>query len=129
MNKVVLIGRLTKDIDLRISGETKIGIFTLAVNRPGKNKGADFIQCKAFDGRAETLKQYVEKGHQLAIEGSIRTGRYQNNDGTTVYTTEVLVLGFDFLENKKRTQTEEQYNDDKFSNGEYDWGGDEAPWP
>lgn len=103
MNNVTLIGRLTKDIELKyatISGKA-IAKFTLAVNRDYKNQegnyDADFINCLAFDKRAETLANYVKKGQQVAVKGKIQTGSYDAQDGTKRYTTEVLIEGFDFI--------------------------------
>lgn len=103
MNNTSLLGRLTADVDLRYSQNgTAVGMFNLAVNRPFKNKqtneyDADFIRCKAFGKTAETLANYVKKGQQVAISGRIETGRYENQQGQTVYTTDVIVEGFTFV--------------------------------
>ena len=103
MNKVVLIGRLTKDPDLKFVAGTGTAItnFTLAVNRPKDKNGevkADFINCVAFGKTAETIAQYLTKGRQLAVFGNIRTGSYEAQDGTKRYTTDVYVEGFDFVD-------------------------------
>lgn len=110
MNKVLLIGRLTKDIELK---KTQSGMsyarFTLAVNRRFKSNNdqqgqdADFISCVAWDKRAETMYQYLNKGSQVGIEGRIQTGSYER-DGQRVYTTDVVVESFDFLEPKGATR-------------------------
>jgi len=106
MNRTVLLGRTTKDIDLRYAQSgTAVANFTLAVNRNFKDKQtgqyeADFIRCIAFGKTAETMAQYVKKGHQLGIEGRIQTGSYEK-DGQRVYTTDVVVDQFYFLEPKK----------------------------
>ncbi|EGT3615479.1 single-stranded DNA-binding protein [Clostridium sp. LIBA-8841] len=100
MNKVVLIGRLTKDPELRFAAGsgTAVARFTLAVNRQFKKDEADFISCIAFGKTGETIAQYITKGRQLAISGNIRTGSYEAQDGTRRYTTDVVVEGFDFID-------------------------------
>ena len=101
MNKVQLIGRLTKDIEIRVTRDTQlsIGRFTLAVNRRKKDDGTDFINCTVFGKTAEIMEKYVKKGHQIAVSGRIQTGSYEK-DGKKVYTTDVIVEEFDFLEKK-----------------------------
>ena len=100
MNNVQLIGRLTKDIDLRYTQNDKaVGRFTLAVNRMRKEDGADFISCKVWNKRAEVMEKYIKKGHRVAITGRIETGSYER-DGHTVYTTEIVVDDFEFLEQR-----------------------------
>ena len=91
MNKVVLIGRLTKDPELRFAAGsgTAVARFTLAVNRQFKKDEADFISCIAFGKTGETIAQYITKGRQLAVSGNIRTGSYEAQDGTRRYTTDV----------------------------------------
>ncbi len=99
MNKVILIGRLTKDPDLKFAQGTGKAItrFTLAVNRPMKKDEADFINCIAFGKTGETIAQYLTKGRQLAITGNIRTGSYEAKDGTKKYTTDVIIDSFEFI--------------------------------
>ena len=101
MNKVVLIGRTTKSPELRYAPGTGTAVcrFTLAVNRPYKKDETDFINCVAFGKIAETIAQYVLKGRQVAITGSIRTGSYENNAGNKIYTTDVVLDGFEFIGN------------------------------
>ena len=110
MNKIVLLGRLTKDIELRQAGETSVANFSLAVNRTFKRDGepdVDFFNCVAFGKRAETLAQYVHKGNQLAIEGHVQMGQYTNKDGVNVKTFDVMVDGFDFIGGKsEQTKSE-----------------------
>lgn len=98
MNKVILIGRLTKDPDLRFAAGSGKAVtrFTMAVNRPMKRDEADFISCIAFGKTGETIAQYLTKGRQLAITGNIRTGSYEK-DGITRYTTDVIVDSFEFI--------------------------------
>lgn len=106
MNKVVLIGRTTKSPELRYAPGTGTAVcrFTLAVNRPYKKDETDFINCVAFGKIAETIAQYVLKGRQVAISGSIRTGSYENNAGNKIYTTDVVLDGFEFIGNSNNNQ-------------------------
>lgn len=110
MNKIVLLGRLTRDIELRQAGETSVANFSLAVNRTFKRDGepdVDFFNCVAFGKRAETLAQYVHKGNQLAIEGHVQMGQYTNKDGVNVKTFDVIIDGFDFIGGKsEQTKSE-----------------------
>ena len=104
MNKIMLIGRLTKDIDLKKSQSgMSVARFTLAVNRMKKDE-ADFISCVVFDKRADTMYQYLGKGSLVGIEGHLQTGSYDKN-GVRVYTTDVIIDGFDFLESRSDRQT------------------------
>lgn len=108
MNAVILVGRTTKDIELRRTGSgTAVASFTLAVNRDFRTQDgqeADFINCVAWKKTAELLDQYVHKGDRIALEGSIRTRNYTGNDGRKVYVTEVLANNVEFLETKKNNQ-------------------------
>lgn len=103
MNKVILIGRTTKDPDLNFMPSTgkAVARFQLAVTRPLKKGETDFITCKAFGKTAETIANYITKGRQIAVTGSIRTGSYDAKDGTKKYTTEVWVDSFEFIGNSK----------------------------
>lgn len=110
MNSVVLIGRVTKAIELKKTASGKsVATFTLAVNRDYKNAegnyDADFINCVAFEQRAETISRYVNKGDKFGVEGKINTRTYDKQDGSKVYVTEVIVDGFEFLEGKKDKPT------------------------
>lgn len=107
MNKVVLMGRLTKDPEVRYStGEnaTAIARFTVAVNRRFKNAegnyDADFINCVAFSKSAEFIEKYFAKGSMIALSGRIQTGSYTNKDGVKVYTTDVVVEDTEFAGGK-----------------------------
>ena len=105
MNISILIGRIATDLELKqTQSGTAMCSFTLAVNRPkkqGEEQQADFIRCKTFGKTAELLNQYQHKGNRLGVVGTIQTGSYQNQDGQTVYTTDVLVNRIEFLESKK----------------------------
>ena len=106
MNKVVLMGRLTRDPDVRYSqGETPLAIarYTLAVDRRFKRNGeqdADFINCVAFGRTAEFAEKYLKQGTKMVVSGRIQTGSYTNRDGVKVYTTEVVVENQEFAESK-----------------------------
>lgn len=107
MNRVCIIGRTTREIELRYTtGQTQMAVakFTVAVNRRGKDKGADFISCVAFGKTAELMEKYVGKGHKVGIVGHIQTGSY-DKDGRKVYTTDVVVGEVSFLESKRSDQT------------------------
>ena len=112
MNKVILIGRLTKDPELRYAqgNGTAVCKFTLAVSRPFKKDETDFINCIAFGKAAETINQYMAKGRQLAVTGSIRTGSYDAQDGTKRYTTDIAVDGFEFVGSGKGNSNNQQGN-------------------
>ena len=106
MNKVILMGRLTRDPEVRYSaGENALAIsrFTLAVDRRFRRDGeatADFISCVAFGRTAEFAEKYFRQGLKIAVTGRIQTGSYTNRDGQKVYTTEVVVEEQEFAESK-----------------------------
>ena len=101
MNKVILMGRLTKDPEVRYSAEqTAIARYTLAVDRRTKDAAADFIPCVAFGRSAEFAEKYLHKGIKIVIVGRIQTGSYTNRDGQKVYTTDVIVEEQEFAESK-----------------------------
>ncbi|MDU4320149.1 MAG: single-stranded DNA-binding protein [Clostridium sp.] len=120
MNKVILIGRLTKDPELRYAAGSGMAVsrFTVAVNRQFKKDETDFINCVAFGKTAETISQYLTKGRQMAVIGSIRTGSYDAQDGTKRYTTDVAVESFEFIGNNGQANTQGNSSDDAF--GAYD---------
>ena len=106
MNQVVLMGRLTRDPEVRYSsGESSLAIarYTLAVDRRFKRDGeptADFINCVAFGKTAEFAERYFRKGIKIAVSGRIQTGSYTNKEGVKVFTTEVVVENQEFCESK-----------------------------
>lgn len=101
MNLAILMGRLTRDPDISTSQNgTQIARYTIAIDRIGKDQGADFISCVAFNKSAEFADKYLKKGTKIAIEGMIRTGSYTNKDGQKVYTTDVIVNRQEFAESK-----------------------------
>lgn len=102
MNKVILIGRLTKDPELRYTSNTQTAVsrFTLAIDRPvasGQERQADFIRITVFGKQAEAVDRYLKKGSQAAISGRIQTGSYDGKDGKKVYTTDVVANRIEFL--------------------------------
>ena len=114
MNKVILMGRLTRDPEIRYSqGERSMAIarFTLAVDRrrrggdnANSEQTADFITCVAFDRQAEFAEKYLHQGTKMLVTGRIQTGSYTNKDGQRVYTTEVMVEELEFAESKASSE-------------------------
>lgn len=131
MNKVVLIGRLTKDPELRYAqgNGTAVCKFTLAVARPFKKDETDFINCISFGKAAETINQYMTKGRQLAVTGSIRTGSYEAQDGTKRYTTDIAVDGFEFIGNGQGASNTPQGNTTNNNDFGYEEPIDEGSMP
>ena len=112
MNKVILMGRLTRDAEIRYSqGEssTAIARFSLAVDRRFRRDNeaptADFINCVAFGRTAEFLQRFGRKGTKFVLEGRIQTGSYTNKDGQRVYTTDVVAENVEFAESKNNSST------------------------
>ena len=104
MNKVLLMGRLTKDPETRGEGDKKAAKFTLAVDRKFKKEGsteADFISCVSFSKSAEFCEKYLKKGTKVVLVGRIQTGSYTNKEGAKVYTTDIVVDEIEFAESKK----------------------------
>ena len=102
LNKTILLGRITQDLELK---QTPSGVsvlsFTVAVDRSytkGEEKQSDFISCVAWKQTAEFISRYFGKGRMIAVEGNIKTGSYQNKNGETVYTTDVVADRVEFLE-------------------------------
>ena len=117
MNKVQLVGRLTRDPEIRYSqGEnaTATARFSVAVNRRFKNAegnyDADFINCVAFGKSAEFVEKYFKKGMAIGLTGRIQTGSYTNKDGQKVYTTDVVVEETEFVESKGASRADNSNN-------------------
>lgn len=112
MNKVILMGRLTKDPEVRYSqGEKPMAIarYTLAVDRKFKRDGepnADFINCIAFGKNGEFAEKYLHKGMKILVEGRWQSGSYTNRDGQKVYTNDCVVESCEFAESKNASQSE-----------------------
>ena len=126
MNKVILVGRLTRDPEIRYTSgqnQTAVGRYTLAVDRRYKKEGdeqtADFINCVTFGRGAEFAEKYLHQGTKIAVVGRIQTGSYTNKDGQRVYTTDVVAEEQEFAESKNSSG----------SDGGYTGGGNRAPEP
>jgi len=122
MNKVLLMGRLTRDPDVRYTqGENAMAIarYTLAVDRRGRRDAdtqtADFISCVAFGRSAEFAEKYLHQGTKLVVTGRIQTGSYTNKDGQRVYTTDVVVEEQEFAESKASAGGFDRANDGGFA--------------
>ena len=120
MNKVILIGRLARDPEMRttMSG-ANVTRFTLAVSRPFQDqngeRGADFINCVAWRRQAENIAKYCTKGSQVAVEGRIQTGSYDAQDGSKRYTTDIIVDNCTFLGSKNsNSNSSTEYNNESF---------------
>ena len=132
MNKVILMGRLTKDPEVRYSqGETPMAVarYTLAVDRRqarsnSNEQSADFINCVAFGRAGEFAERYFRKGTKIAITGRIQTGSYTNKDGVRVYTTDIVVEEQEFAESKNASSG----NEGGYQSGGYN-GGYNRPAP
>lgn len=121
MNRVVLVGRLARDPELRYTPAGQaVASFTVAVNRPFKNQQgeqeADFINCVAWRKTAENLANYMKKGNLIGIEGRIQTRSYEGKDGKTVYVTEVVAENIQFLESKKSGQAQQPKQQQRIDN-------------
>ena len=138
MNKVILVGRITKDPELRtLSSGSSVVNFTIAVNRPIAQQqdqnasNADFISCVIWNKQAENLAKYVKQGSLIGVEGRIQTRNYESN-GTTRYVTEVLCDNVQFLETKNSSKNqlveEEPKEEDSFAGKINNVGDDDLPW-
>ncbi len=131
MNKVVLVGRLTRDPEVRYSqseSSTAVGRYTVAVDRRFKRDNeptADFIPCVVFGRSAEFAEKYFRQGMRVAISGRIQTGSYTNKDGVKVYTTEVIVEDQEFAESK----AEFEANRNSYQQNSYQQNSYQQPAP
>lgn len=132
MNNVSLVGRLTKQVELRYSPNgTPVSTFTIAVNRMKKDE-ADFINCVCFKKTAENMANFTDKGSQVAVTGSIQTRNYEK-DGRKIYVTEVIANQVTFLDSKKSggqapKQEAPKSFDDPFGGGSIDISMDDMPF-
>lgn len=129
MNKVILMGRLTRDPEVRYSqGENTMAVarYALAVdrkyNRNNDEQSADFINCVAFGRNGEFAEKYLRKGTKIVVVGHIQTGSYTNKDGIRVYTTDVIVDEHEFAESKNSSSNNAGSSSD--STPSYDFAGD-----
>lgn len=117
MNKVIITNaRLVRNPELKFAAGSGKAItkFTLAVSRQFKKDESDFINCIIFDKQAETIAQYFQKGDPINIEGSIQTGSYENKEGKKVYTTDIIVRSFEFVNGGKKNNDNKQTNQNSF---------------
>lgn len=110
MNKVIMMGRLTKDPEVRYGGSnnTAIARYSLAVDRKVKRDGqptADFFNCTSFGKQAEFCEKYLRKGTKVVIEGELQNDNYQNKEGQTVYGMRIIVSGIEFAESKSTSSS------------------------
>lgn len=113
MNKLILMGRLTKDPEIRYGGanNTAIARFSIAVDRRFKRDGqptADFFNCTAFGKLGEFVEKYLCKGTKIVLDGEIQNNNYQNKDGQTVYGFQVMVNSVEFAESKKAAEERQE---------------------
>lgn len=126
MNKIVITGRATKDIELKqTTSGTSVATFSVAVKRSFKSNGeqeSDFFDCVAYSKTAELISKYVKKGDMIGIEGRLQTRNYTNREGKKVYVTEIIAENVEFLQTKKQEDnTAPKFdNVDPFSNAKYE---------
>lgn len=132
MNKITLLGRLTKDVELKLIGDRPLAEFSLAVDRKYKNaqgeRETDFFNCKLWGKTAETLQQYTMKGQRLLVSGRVENRTFVNQEGQNVKFTEVIVEEFDFVEkspNQNNGFSQGGFNQNGFNQnqGGYNQGG------
>ena len=145
MNKAIIIGRLTRDCEVRVNNDKTVARFSVAVDRKFKNNegkyDADFINCVAFGKVADFISNYFSKGMKIGITGHIQTGSFTNNAGQKVYTTDVIVDEAEFVESKNNNagnttqetpketaQTPPSTSADGFVDGFVDCPDDELPF-
>lgn len=134
MNKVVIIGNNTKDVELRQTPTgTAVVQFSIAVKRNFKTNGqyeSDFFECVAYNKTAELIAQYVKKGDKVAIDGRLQTRNYTNKEGRKVYVTEIIVENVEFLASKKQetVDTPKYEEQDPFANWEEVNDGSDLPF-
>lgn len=132
MNKVILIGRLTRDPEVRYSqgaSQTAVARFSIAVDRRFKREGepdADFFNCTAFGKQAEFIERYLRKGVKVVVCGRIQNDNYTNKDGQMVYSVRVMVDEIEFAESKNASSNN---SDNGYNGGGYMGGGNSAPAP
>ncbi|MFC0300406.1 single-stranded DNA-binding protein [Virgibacillus soli] len=122
LNRVVLVGRLTRDPDLRYTPSgVAVANFTVACNRPFTNqqgnREADFINCVIWRKPAENLANYMKKGSLIGVDGRIQTRSFEGQDGKMVYVTEVVAESVQFLESRGSSQQQQQPRGDQFASG------------
>ena len=119
MNKVILKGRITKDIEVRYTQTTNVAVtsFSVAVDRPtkqGEEKKTDFINCVAYSKTAEFVSKYFQKGQEILLTGRIQIRNYDDKDGKKVYVTEIIAENVEFCGSKKDIKEENNTGNDNF---------------
>ena len=136
MNKILMLGRLVRDVELRFvpNSGTAVAKFTIAVNRDFKKQGepdADFFNCVCFGKIAENTAKYVNKGCRVLVEGNLKTGSYENKEGQKIYTTDIIcnkVEFVDFMKEEAKTPTQENTQNDFNGFAEVDDSSDIPFW-
>ena len=134
MNKVILMGRLTRDPEVRYSqgaSQTAVARFSIAVDRRFKREGepdADFFNCTSFGKQAEFVERYLHKGTKVVLSGRVQNDNYTNKDGQMVYSVRVMVDEIEFAESKNASGGNDGgYNNNNYNNGGYAGGGSNVP--
>lgn len=113
MNQIILMGRLTKDPEMRLTSAGKPVVnFTLAVNRPFAKETTDFINCVAWNKTAELIEQHVKKGHRLLVNGYLTIDSYEDQNGAKKSSTRVQVQNFEFIEPKSKNSDDDEFPED-----------------
>lgn len=123
MNKTCLIGNLVRDPQISYTGESQMAVarFTIAINRMKKDGGADFPNIVVFGKQAENCEKYLRKGSKVAVEGRIQTGSYEREDGTRVYTTDIVAERVEFLNRAEGQESRENRSTDEYKpSGRYE---------
>ena len=130
MNKIILIGRLTKDVELKVTkAGTAVASFTLAVDRPfAKEKETDFIPCVVWQKQAENCAQYLGKGSLVAVEGRLEVRPFEDREGNRRTITEVVAESVQFLDNKKKTESTDSATFAQEQMGGIEVGEDDVPF-
>lgn len=133
LNRVILIGRLTKDVELRYTSGATVAVatFTLAVDRPmqkGEDKEADFIPIVCWRQLAETCAKYLKKGRLAAVEGRMQVRNYETNEARRVYVTEVIADNVRFLERSTETANQPPKADDIMGGTPFEIDDDDLPF-
>lgn len=133
MNSVVLIGRLTRDPEVRYAPTTQMAVatFTLAIDRPvkaGGEKQTDFPRVTVFGKQAENCEKYLAKGRLVGVQGRLQTGSYQNKDGATVYTTDVVADRVEFLEWGDKPQNQQNQQQEENPYGDFQVLDEDCPF-
>ena len=130
MNKVILMGRLTRDPEVRYSqgaSQTAVARYSVAVDRRFKREGepdADFFNCTSFGKQAEFVERYLHKGTKVVLSGRVQNDNYTNKDGQMVYSVRIIVEDIEFAESKNASGGNDGgYNNGGFGNGGYNNGG------